>query len=106
MSEGAGAYLNNPFKETGGDSTEVLMSQAGTGIDLDGFVNFIKSFREDTQHTNPSPLLGSEGSPPQGEPEVPISDPRLLLPHLLLSEPWRQRNKHEIRAEFDAADKH
>lgn len=94
-----------PSKGPGETSTEVLMSQAGTGIDLDGFVNFIKNFREDAQHTNTSPSLGSEGSPSQDEPKVPSSDPRLVLPHLVLSEPWKQRIKQEIRAEFDAADK-
>lgn len=60
-----------PSKRLEETSTEVLMSQAGTGIDLDGFVDFIKDFREDTQHTNTSPSPGSEGSPSQGEAKVP-----------------------------------
>lgn len=94
-----------PSKRREETGPEVLMSQAGTGIDLDGFVDFIKCFREDIQHTNTSPSLSSEGSPPQDEPKVPSSDPGLVLPHLELSEPWKQRNKQEIRAGFDAADK-
>lgn len=69
------------------------MSQAGTGIDLNAFVNFINKFREGTQHPGTTthrhvhpagcPTLSYKSSPSKDEPEVPSSDPRLvqLLPH-------------------------
>lgn len=64
------------------------MSQAGTGIDLDAFVNFINNFREGTQHhctqTRPPrrcPTPGCEISPSEDEAELPSSDPGLV--HLL-----------------------
>lgn len=77
------------------------MSQAGTGIDLDAFVNFINDFSEGAQHPGgtarrhvppascPPPgcdrwlCLGHQPCLAEDGPGVPLSDPRLvqLLPH-------------------------
>jgi len=72
-----------------GEGTEVLMSQAGTGIDLDAFVNFVNNFREGTQH--PSSSTHRHVPPP---PSAPRRAARAPWPRASRGSPHLTQGQH------------